>query len=434
MPHGQLRAIVYVPIRFVHDRKKESHAPRNAPTLRPAVSEKTSWADGPLDILTQNRIPGVPFNRSIYIDLPPQLRSFLGYQAISYDDLRTMGKQIITRKHLNLVDNPLHSGIDGLYCDAVELFNFPLKFDYRNNEDDLGLLALHIIASDAPTNVDHIESLARIHNKPIRLILNTLFRTNFEGDIALDEKSSGLPNIYDQNLESGGKSQYELSVNNPWIIVPEIERMNLIIYSSGHESKVSFAGGNFLITDDMSDQNLARFRSKMTFLGALISILKTQSDIFQQKWPVLLEKTDTEVIEIRSWLEAFINAWWWKNISYDEYLQNSYQKWVEALRIDSVFESCRSDLREFWAIRTMLKSVEAAEKSTQDLEELSRLNDLAKLFAIFGIIPAWLGLFLSDLPKLVAPVASLAIIAYMAIRPQKIFKVVVMLQNRMKAK
>jgi hypothetical protein len=431
MPLGQMRAIVYVPIRFISD-PKAVQINWTGLALRPAVSNITDWEDGPLDQLTVSRIPGTPFNRSIYVDLPPRLRGLLGFQAISQDDVQSMGNKEVTRKNLNLLEQKISLGIDGLYCDAVELFKFPLQFAPNVDGDDLALIALHLVANDAPTNLENILALTRIQNKPIRVVLNSLFRTNFESDIAVEESSSTLPNIYDINVQAGGKSIYELKPSTPWVITPEIERMNCVIYRSGEHFDSSVTEGNMHIVDDMSDQNLARFRTKMVFLGVLIALLKTQSDLFQQKWPVLLEKTDVEVIEIRSWLEEFCNAWWWKNISYDEYLQSPYQDWVEALRIERVLESCRSDLREFWAIRTMQNSVEAAEKSARDLVELKGLNDLAKLFAIFGIIPAWLGLFMSGLPKFVGPLASLVVVAYLVVRPKAIVGLIGRIQNRIK--
>jgi hypothetical protein len=433
MPLGQIRAIVYVPIRFISNPSAVEERGWDGLDLRPAISEIGTWSDGPLDPLTQNRIPATPFNRSVYVDLPSQIRWLLGYMAISRDDLNQIDKQIVTRKYLNLIGHQIPAGIDGLYCDAVELFRFPLRITHDSKGEDLSLIALHLYANDAPTNIENVLKLARIQNKPIRLVLNSLLRTNFEGDLAVDESDFSLPNIYDKNIEAGGKSLYELKPSTSWVIVPEIERMNCIIYRSGDELERYFSGGNIEIVDDMSDQNLARFRSKMVFLGVLTNLLKSQADIFQQKWPVLLEKTDSEVIQIRSWLEGFCNAWWWKNISYDDYLQISYQKWIETLRIESVIESLRADLREFWAIRTMQKTVEAAEKSAQDLEELTRLNELAKLFAIFGIIPAWLGLFMTDLPRYVAPIASLIIVGYMLLRPKSIVKLISKIQSRIKS-
>jgi hypothetical protein len=433
MPLGQMRAIVYIPIRFVSTPKDVEGTGGSGLALRPALSDIASWDDGPLDQLTISGIPGTPFNRSIYADLPTQLRGLLGFQGISQDDLQFMGNQVVTRKHLNFLENQMPLGIDGLYCDAVELFRLPLRFSVEAGSDDLGVIALHLVANDAPTNLENILKLTRIQNKPIRVVLNSLFRTNFESDIAVEESSSSLPNVYDKNVQAGGKSLYELSPSTPWIIIPEMERINCVIYRVGENFDLSISGGNIHIVDDMSDQNLARFRSKMVFLGVLTALLKGQADTFQQKWPVLLDKTDSEVIEIRSWLEGFCNAWWWENISYDDYLQLSYQKWVGALRIESVLESCRADLREYWAIRTMQKSVESAERSAKDLEELTRLNELAKLFAIFGIIPAWLGLFMSDLPKYIAPIASLLIVGYLILKPKSIVKMISKIQGRIKS-
>jgi hypothetical protein len=81
----------------------------------------------------------------------------------------------------------------------------------------------------------------------------------------------------------------------------------------------------------------------------------------------------------------------------------------------------------------MQKTVEAADKSAQDLEELTRLNELAKLFAIFGIIPAWLGLFMSHLPRYVATIDSLFIVGYMLLKPKSIVKLISKIQSRIRS-
>jgi hypothetical protein len=432
MSFNQLRGIVYVPIHFPPNKTVFNQSAMEEPELRPQAASVSEWLNGPLVELTESGIPSAPFNRSIHFDLPPQLRELLGFMAMNSEDREEMGIRSVHRKNLNFIDSPVSAGIDGLKCEAAELFKFPTTHLENGVSTGQYLLALHIVASDAPTNLENLISLTRLRNKPIRQVLNAIFMTTFQLDIAVESSPTKLPNFYDENIAQGGRPQVEFQINSPWVLLDDIEKTNCVIYESSDQDDLVISNGNLLIRDDMSDQKVAQFRSKAVFAGALVALLKAQSDNFQKQWPSLLEKTDSEVIELRSWLEQFMNSWWWKRISYNDFLQSAYQKWVSALSIEDVFESCRSDLREYWAIRTMQNSVKAAERSALDLVELKGLTDLAKLFAIFGIVPAWLGLFMSDLPKYVAPVASLVIVGYLALKPKKIVGLISRLQNRIK--
>lgn len=432
MSFNQLRGIVYVPIHFPPNLNKSNETFLDEPEMRPHTAALTEWRNGPLGELTESGIPSAPFNRSIHFDLPEKLRELLGFMAMNGEDRAEMGNWSVHRKNLNFIKNPVSAGIDGLRCEAVELFKFPTKNLGSDLNNRQYLLALHIVASDAPTNLENLISLTRLRNKPIKQLLNAIFMTTFQLDIAVEGSPKKLPNFYDENIAQGGRSQSDYQMSNPWVLLGDIEKINCVIYQSGANEEISISNGNLLIKDEMSDQKVAQFRSKAVFAGALVALLKAQSDNFQRHWPNLLEKSESEVIELRSWLEQFMNSWWWKRISYNDFLQSAYQNWVSALSIEDVFESCRSDLREYWAIRTMQNSVAAAERSALDLVELKSLNDLAKLFAIFGIVPAWLGLFMSDLPKYVAPIASLVIVGYLALKPKKIVSLISRLQNRIK--
>jgi hypothetical protein len=434
MSFNLLRGIVYVPIHFPPNRTVFTQSEVEEPELRRVAARVSEWQTGPLGELTESGIPSPPFNRSIHSDLPAQLRELLGFMAINSEDREAMGNRSVHRKHLNFIKNPITAGIDGLRCEAVELFKFPTSNLEDRNSNGKYLLALHIVASDAPTNLENLISLTRLRNKPVRQVLNAIFMTTFQLDIAVDSSSKGLPNFYDENIAQGGRSEVEYQINSPWVLLSDVEKTNCVIYQSNDQEEISISNGNLLVRDDMSDQKIAQFRSKAVFVGALVALLKVQSDNFQRQWPNLLEKSDTEVIEFRSWLEKFMNSWWWKRISYNDFLQSGYQEWIDALGVEDIFESCRADLREFWAIRTMQKSVETAEKVAQDSEELKRLNELAKLFAIFGIIPAWLGLFFSGFPKFIAPGASLVIIILLVSKPHSILKLLTKLQNRIKSK
>ena len=146
----------------------------------------------------------------------------------------------------------------------------------------------------------------------------------------------------------------------------------------------------------------------------------------------MLDKSDSEVIEARAWLEQFINEWWWQRISGDEFLQAAYLEWTSALSIEETLEACREDLKEYWAIRTMQHSLAAADRAALDLIESEKLNKLARIFAVFGIIPAWLGLILAGLPSYIGITIAVGALIALLIKPKAIMNLVERLQNRIK--
>jgi hypothetical protein len=128
-----------------------------------------------------------------------------------------------------------------------------------------------------------------------------------------------------------------------------------------------------------------------------------------------------------------MNQWWWPRISSDETLQGAYLEWTSALGIEQTFNNCRSDLKEYWAIKTMQNSLASADRAAKDLVELEKLNKLAKIFAIFGIIPAWLALIFVTLPSYLGIPLTLVALTYLVLKPNSIMKFVELLQNRMKS-
>ena len=431
----QLRAIIFVPIEWEYPTRGNVDASETFPELRPNVLHESRWSMGPLESLDQSGIPSVPFNRLIYFDLPPKLRNLHGYLANDAEEIAAVGERKSYRASVNLIANPVKTGIDGIYCEAIEFFGFPLSYSNVPDTFQKNLIAMHLVANDVPANLDHFISLTRLWNQSLVKILSSLFITPSSWLVDYSPKSSSteLPNYHDENMANGGKSVIERVHNLRWTISSEISKMNCVIFKSGDSSDFRINGGNLFMTGGSSDNEIAKFRTKGVFLGALISLLKAQSDIFQNSWPVLLDKSDAEVIETRAWLEQFINQWWWHRISSDEILQGAYLEWTSALGIEKTFTNCRKDLKEYWAIKTMQNSLAAADRAAKDLVELEKLNKLAKIFAIFGIIPAWLALIFVALPDYLGIPLTLVALTYLILKPNSVIKLVERLQNRMKS-
>ncbi len=417
---NQLRALIFVPIEWEYpSRGGNLDASETFPELRPAVSQVSGWFIGPLETLDQSGIPSVPFNRLIYFDLPPKLRNFHGYLADNSEEISAVGERKAYRASVNLMANPVKTDVDGIYCEAIEFFGFPLTNSRGKETSQRNLIAMHLIANDVPANLEKVISLTRLWNTSLMNLLSSLFITPTSWLINTSTNSSSkLPNYHDANKANGGKSSIERVHGLRWAIPKEITKMNCVIFRSGEIANHRVDGGNLFITGGSSDNEIARFRSKGVFLGALIAFLKAQTDIIQNSWPVLLEKSDLEVIETRAWLEQFINEWWWKRISTDEFLQAAYLEWTTALSIEETLEACREDLKEYWAIRTMQNSAVAAEKAGLDLIESEKLNQLARTFAVFGIIPAWLALILSGVPYYISISITVGVLVFLFLKPK----------------
>ncbi len=431
----QLRALIFVPIDWEYPAREIVQANETFPELRPNVLQEARWSIGPLETLDESGIPSAPFNRLIYFDLPPKLRNLHGYLADDSEETAAVGERKSIRASVNLIANPFKTSIDGIYCEAIELFGFPLSYSKSSMTNQRNLIAMHLVANDVPANLDHFISLTRLWNQSLIKILGSLFISPSSWLVDYSPKNSAteLPNYHDENIANGGKSVIERVHNLHWSISREVTKMNCVIFKTGDRSDFRIDGGNLFITGGSSDNEIAKFRAKGAFLGALISLLKSQSEIFENSWPVLLDKSDAEVIETRAWLEQFINQWWWHRISGDEILQGAYLEWTNALGIEQTFTNCRKDLMEYWAIKTMQNSLAAADRAAKDLVELEKLNKLAKLFAIFGIIPAWLVLIFVALPNYLGIPLTLVALTYLILKPNSVMRLVERLQNRMKS-
>jgi hypothetical protein len=431
---NQLRALIFVPIEWELPSSGNLDASETFPELRPTVLQESGWLIGPLENLDQSGIPSAPFNRLIYFDLPPKLRNFHGYLADNSEEISAVGERKAFRASVNLIANPVKTAIDGVYCEAIEFFGFPLTNSKGQMTSQKNLIAMHLVANDVPANLENFISLTRLWNMSLMNLLSSVFITpaSWLIDDSTSSTPSNLPNYHDVNMANGGKSLIERVQGLRWRIPKEITKMNCVIIRTGETSDFRIDGGNLFITSGSTDKEIARFRTKGVFLGALIALLKAQSDIIQSSWPVLLEKSDSEVIETRAWLEQFMNEWWWKRISGDEFLQAAYLEWTTALSIEETLEACREDLKEYWAIRTMQHSLAAADRAALDLIESEKLNKLARIFAVFGIIPAWLGLILAGQPSYIGITIAVGVLLALLIKPKAIMNLVERLQNRIK--
>ena len=167
---GQIRALIFVPCKWKGPME-------DFPELRPTLLRDAQWFAGPLLTLDVSGIPSPPFNRLIYFDLPPKLRNFHGYLADDWQERDVLGERNAYRASVNLISNPAKTGVDGIYCDAIEIFRFPLSFPQVEEDSETNLIALHLFANDTPTNLENFTSLTRLWNRSLLRILGSLFIT-----------------------------------------------------------------------------------------------------------------------------------------------------------------------------------------------------------------------------------------------------------------
>ena len=161
---NQLRALIFVPIEWEYPSSGNLDASETFPELRPAVLQESGWFIGPLEKLDQSGIPSVPFNRLIYFDLPPKLRNFHGYLADNSEEISAVGERKAYRASVNLMANPVKTDVDGIYCEAIEFFGFPLTNSRGKETSQRNLIAMHLIANDVPANLEKVISLTRLWN------------------------------------------------------------------------------------------------------------------------------------------------------------------------------------------------------------------------------------------------------------------------------
>ena len=393
MPDHELRAIVFVPLQnFTDDGLFDisgdifSDDDYSAAFIRVKSEFKGTlrWKFGPLTPLTEDGIPGQPFNSAIGSDLPLSISNLIGFNFGENTFEGTRENFWQSRRHINLIGVEISSGISGIYAEGFELFKYPESDRSDTSFSETFILAIHIICADNPTNRKQILDLSKLSNDPIKKFLNSYFRTPFNNVFEVPTSGFTLINKHDILKESKNFADFG------WSFHPLIRTALIAFYSETVREEPIFKHANIELTFDGSSHGIAQMKSKLAFIGTLISFQKLRIDSLRKQWPKLDNLAESEVISLRARLSSLRNTWFWSRVSYDDQVQKTYISWASELDLNSDLEHMRKDLDEYWIVR-------AAQRATEEAVEINKLNKLARLFAVFGIVPAWLSILLSPL-------------------------------------
>lgn len=342
---------------------------------------------GPLATASSSRIPCGPFNKSLGRDLSKVLRR--KFEVSNYHD--EVLERWTSRSSTDFFEVPLSTSISGVKLEAVEAFTIS---HYDERERITYLLVFHLVANENETNIEAIIALTKLDNSPVQKFLNHFYYTAFQ---VIEEGSNSLklPNLFDQRV----RGDYEAP---KWNLPRNINSSFCVLSSSNLVEPATIKGGNLILRVDENDRDLTRFATKAAFLAALVNIQKFEFDALEDAWLKYRAPNSEEVTVLRDRLVLVRRNWWWPQISYDEAVQDSYTLWINSLGLEKKLNSFEKDLAEWWSAYT-------AKKLEIESEELARLNNLLKVIAIFGLVPAWLSLFATTFPWWIALILALSI-------------------------
>jgi hypothetical protein len=142
------------------------------------------------------------------------------------------------------------------------------------------------------------------------------------------------------------------------------------------------------ITVKVDRKNKARFKTKYSFLGLLVSIQKDQIGCIRSNWPSFSVENLEELTTARIKLGEFINHWWWARVFADDNLRAHYFALQDAFGLQSQVESYRTEINDLWNLSAALDSKKSYLNS-------SRLNTIVLVAAIIGVIPGWVSILFS---------------------------------------
>lgn len=343
--------------------------------VRATFAEQIRWIPGYLKTATPTGIPCAPFNAAIGNDLPAALSRIISMpENLNEDDFWYF------RSSTPYFNPALPSGISGIEVEAIEAFQYPVKGSDRDNHNYTVLLLFHLISTDNETNRRAILSLSKIHNKPAQVLFANFFHSPFV-DVLSDE------NVSKGKLVNKGelKRVHDYQRDDAWYFPKHIKTTLLSLAVEDQETEVSFHNMNISVLCSPDDASITRFRTQYAFLTILINIQKEQFDYMRKTWNNLADLSLDGLRGKHAELAFLRSQWWWKRITYEDSLQFGYSSWSENLDFESDIHLYERDISDYLAIATAMKTQEEA-------ESIRTLNNLVKVFAIFGIVPAWIAL------------------------------------------
>jgi hypothetical protein len=329
------------------------------------VSEYNSWSVGSLDSLDSDGTPAKPFIEKMFAEMPPKLTEIV----------RLDRWWIKTDKYMSLIVDNDYSSIGLVIKEpivaAMEIF-FPEESDL------LSYLIIHIESDTSKTSFEALNLLKNLHNTPLKKFLDELVE-----------------------LGPGSKADPFLGIQG--LIPKDIRNGVLITQREAKDDSFEINDGVLEISVTPDRKNKARFKTKYSFLGMLVSIQRDRIGEIRNNWPVFNIEESDNLVQARIKLGTFINQWWWPRIFADDKLSNHYAALQDAFGLQAQLDSYRSEINDLSSLSAVLD----AKKNTANS---SRLNLIVLIAAIIGIIPGWVAIFFSE-HQIIASLISVTVLA-----------------------
>ena len=329
------------------------------------VSEYNSWSIGSLDSLDSDGTPARPFIEKMFAEMPPKLTEII----------RLDRWWIKTDKYMSLIVENDYSSV-GLnikepIAAAIEIF-IPDEFDL------LSYLVIHIESDTSKTSLETLNLLKNLHNTPLKKFLDEL-------------------------VELGPDSKADPFLGIQGLIPKDIRSGVLITQREAKEDTFEINDGVLEISVTPDRKNKARFKTKYSFLGMLVSIQRDRIGEIRTNWPVFNIEDSDNLIQARINLGTFMNHWWWPRIFADDKLSSHYAALQEAFGLQAQLDSYRSEIND-------LSSLSAALDARKNTANSSRLNLIVLTAAIIGVIPGWVAIFFNEY-QVIASLISVSVFA-----------------------
>jgi hypothetical protein len=329
------------------------------------VSEYNSWTVGSLDSLDSDGTPAQPFIQKMFAEMPRKLTEIV----------RSDRWWIKTDKYMALIRGNDYSSIGLVIKEPIAA---AMEIFIPDESDLLSYLIIHIESDTSKTSLETINLLKNLHNTPLKKFLDELVE-----------------------LGPGSKADPFLGIQG--LIPKDIRSGVLITQREAKDDSFEINDGVLEISVTPDRKNKARFKTKYSFLGMLVSIQRDRIGEIRTNWPVFNIEESDNLIQARIKLGTFINQWWWPRIFADDKLSTHYTALQDAFGLQAQLDSYRSEIND-------LSSLSAALDARKTTSNSSRLNLIVLIAAIFGVIPGWVAIFFNEY-QVIASLVSASVFA-----------------------
>ena len=329
------------------------------------VAESNHWGIGSLEVLDHDKTPSKPFIEKMFAEMPPKLTEIV----------RLDRWWIVPDKYRSLIVDNDYSSVGLIIREPIAS---ALEVFIPDDPDLLSYLIIHIESDTSKTSFETLNLLKNLHNTPLKKFLDEL-------------------------VELGPDSKADPFLGIQGLIPKEIRSGVLIMQREANEDFFEISDGVLEISVTPDRKNKARFKTKYSFLGMLVSIQRDRIGEIRTNWPVFNVGDSDSLIQARIKLGTFINHWWWPRIFADDKLSGHYAALQDTFGLQAQLDSYRSEINDLSSLSAVLD----AKKNTANS---SRLNLIVLTAAIIGVIPGWVAIFFNEY-QVIASLVSASVFA-----------------------